>query len=216
MPRLASAIRGAKACATLAAPTRFTRRTRSQSAGSSSQNGNPSLPEPTAAAKTTWSHRPNSRWRSSAAARTASKSVASVTRPTHRTADASSSRRASAGPPESRSRIATRAPSARKAEAIASPSPRSSHDHGDVSGQLKFHRGRSKTGSGYWFQARRSASVRSRIATDSSNGISGLSNSPARIRRMASAASNWYPRPATCSVIVVPSREIAPSNGRPT
>ena len=61
VPVLASAIAGAKAWATFTAPIRLTRSTRSQSAGSRFQNGNPNFPEPTPAAWTTWSHRPNRR-----------------------------------------------------------------------------------------------------------------------------------------------------------
>ena len=48
-----SAIAGANACATLTAPSRLTRITRSQSAGSSFQNGKPNFPEPAPTAKTT-------------------------------------------------------------------------------------------------------------------------------------------------------------------
>jgi hypothetical protein len=53
VPFFRSASLGANACATAAAPTRLTRKTRSQSATSSFQKGKPNLPEPTPTANAT-------------------------------------------------------------------------------------------------------------------------------------------------------------------
>src|SRR5687768_17636429 len=60
------AVTGVQTCAlpisALTAPVKFTSKTRGQSSGSRFQNGNPNLPEPTPAAYTRWSHRPNWLW----------------------------------------------------------------------------------------------------------------------------------------------------------
>ena len=115
-PRVA----GANAWATFTAPSRLTLITRSQSAGSSFQNGKPNLPDPAPTAKTTWSHRSKRRAISSAT-RTTAAIVGHVGYQAMRMREVAEPRLRTLG---SRSTAATRDRSAANARAIAAPIPR--------------------------------------------------------------------------------------------